>query len=303
METTKISLRYSITREFQFAEVLAGRPIAISGEREVEVPLKEAIERGAIWIDSKGHLVRVSDPTPTMVTDEDGCTVAYDHVPSDAELLSDWRAVLELRRAKEAARKEHAERERAERAERDTEVLRAFIEGHGEYRSARRYGLSELHLYGNPDRTGACRSIFNTDIDRDLFDAAVRHGEEIEAERQARISAEAEARAEERDAWIREHGSERLRAALDTDMIGACEASYRAERLAHDFPGWTDSMPGSEGAASEPTLAELLAFADARKSVPDCVMVSVDVDDDRIHVAKVAELPGIGDGPFWRVLS
>jgi hypothetical protein len=109
-------------------------------------------------------------------------------------------------------------------------------------------------------------------------------------------------------AWVRAHGSERLKAALDVGLLGACAPSYRTERLASEYPGWAAKIPGvpdSECDAVEPSLSELHAFSEVRKTVPDAVMVMIEAPerDDMIHVAKVAALPGVGSGPFWRVLA
>lgn len=62
----------------------------------------------------------------------------------------------------------------------------------------------------------------------------------IEAKRQAEIQAEAE-----RDAWVREHGSERLRKALELGELDCCQRAYENERLAAELPGWQWDPPES----------------------------------------------------------
>ena len=61
-----------------------------------------------------------------------------------------------------------------------------------------------------------------------------------EAAKTAKTAAEQAAR-EEREAWISEHGSERLRLAVELAIEH--ERVYLDERLAHDLPGWSWGLP------------------------------------------------------------
>lgn len=100
-----------------------------------------------------------------------------------------------------------------------------------------------------------------------------------EAERRAKERAAEKAR-EERDAWIRAHGSERLRLALDLGEISNAWGAYRDERLAVERPGWEWDHTDKEDDRLNPSLDELRALAEARKTDPDVRLQSLPTDKE-----------------------
>ncbi len=65
-------------------------------------------------------------------------------------------------------------------------------------------------------------------------------------------------------AWIRQHGSERLRLALDLGELPRSLAIYRDERLALERPGWAWLGEARTRERRNASLAELRALADER---------------------------------------
>lgn len=125
--------------------------------------------------------------------------------------------------------------------------------------------------------------------------------------------AAAQSAAAERDAWIRSHGSERLRKCLDLGMIETCGGIYRDERLALDFPGWI--MDGDdtekESEIRNPSIKALAALEEARKISPDATLVKVRpayLDDTEgagwREAVRLADLPGITSSKvFYRLID
>lgn len=100
-------------------------------------------------------------------------------------------------------------------------------------------------------------------------DEAIRSiAQRLEAQRRAEAAAAAE-----QVAWIREHGSERLRWLMDERI--ECDAVYRDERLAHDRPGWAyyDELPGEIDEPRNPGLEARELLARARELEPQAVLV------------------------------
>jgi hypothetical protein len=128
------------------------------------------------------------------------------------------------------------------------------------------------------------------DVDRLLAEAvwaiAVKRAEEesAQAERQAKEAArreaaraEAEAEAErkaaqgeataERDRWIREHGSARLKKYLDAGMVGRAADLYADERRWLELPGWEwdrDSLEDRDARQLSEAAVDALLEARAR---------------------------------------
>lgn len=70
--------------------------------------------------------------------------------------------------------------------------------------------------------------------------------EQQRLEQDERQRTRAEAATLERDAWIGQHGSERLRLAQQAGLAGACDPAYRDERLAWALPGWRRGEPDGD---------------------------------------------------------
>ena len=91
---------------------------------------------------------------------------------------------------------------------------------------------------------------------------------EAAAERQAEASERA-AYAVKREDWVREHGSERLRAALALGLLAECNVVYCDERLAVERPGWEwEPELAERKEVRNPTLPQLQALAEARRLYP-----------------------------------
>lgn len=93
----------------------------------------------------------------------------------------------------------------------------------------------------------------------------VRGAAEIEA-RAARLRSEREEQRrrelDEAAEWIREHGSERLRLALDEGLLDKIRTPYLEERLAVEHPGWQfyNDLPGGIYDILNPSLETLRWF-------------------------------------------
>jgi hypothetical protein len=116
-----------------------------------------------------------------------------------------------------------------------------------------------------------------------------------------------------RDAWIRAHGSDRLRKCLDLGMIETCAGIYRDERLAHDYPGWIVDCKetAEESDIRNPSLEALSALEEARKIDKGATLVKVrpkagDYDDEPTtwrEAIRIDDLPGITSTKvFYRLI-
>lgn len=93
--------------------------------------------------------------------------------------------------------------------------------------------------------------------------AEARREAEAEAAKQAALEA---ARAE-MIFWIRDHGSERLKKAVEANVENQCRGVYRDERLALELPGWQWLDDDAEiSDARNPSEAALDALLEARRS-------------------------------------
>jgi len=95
-----------------------------------------------------------------------------------------------------------------------------------------------------------------------------------EEEKRAKAAAQAAFLADAED-WIREHGSERLRAILDEGLLDGSLALYRAERLTAERPGWIydDNWCGGDVEHRDirnPSMEALEALGVARAAGIEC---------------------------------
>jgi hypothetical protein len=133
----------------------------------------------------------------------------------------------------------------------------------------------------------------------------------IEEQEAAAAAAAAAEKAAKRAEWIRAHGSERLRKALELGLIESSLAVYREERLAHEYPGWVidNKETEKESEIRNPSLAALAALEEARKISPDACLVKVRPnDDDEDHAwreaVRIDDLPGIESSKvFYRIIE
>jgi hypothetical protein len=115
----------------------------------------------------------------------------------------------------------------------------------------------------------------------------------LRAKREEEAAAKKSAAASEQAAWIRAHGSPRLRRCLAEKI--ECTASYRDERLAAARPGWRwySNVRGEFAAPRNPPEETFAMLDAARKTAPDAIL--------SFFVAE-AECDSDGDEviPEWR---
>jgi len=88
-------------------------------------------------------------------------------------------------------------------------------------------------------------------------------------ERKAKTQAERDAYNEERTAWIKQHGSEQLRALLDEGL--GLDRTYRNERLQAEFPGsrWHEEVCGALKKAANASLEDIERMRALRAQYPE----------------------------------
>lgn len=262
-----IRLTYKLTKVAQRAAILAGVPAHET--RTVAIPI--TAERLAIaTIDAEG-VPSIAGSAPPL--DDDWIRVdSYDADPA---------AVLDRRIAEIAERSATlASQKLAQRMEWEAQlaVSAAYVTGPGAH------DRITTGRIGGPHGAwfGFCKLQPPGTIDPNLVSETARANErtvsewlQVVTEREEHD--ERQAREAARHAWIREHGSERLRKCLDLGMIEACHAIYLGERREHDFPDWGftsgDTEEGCE--VRYPTLEALQALEEARKVDKDAMLVTV----------------------------
>jgi hypothetical protein len=140
-------------------------------------------------------------------------------------------------------------------AQRDADDYRGPLSDSG----GSRYRVEDLRRYA-PDAVAEAEAEIQRRLERLAAEKTAR---------QAQADAEAAAYAAEREAWVRERGSERLRAALDLGLLAQSDAAYRDERLEAERPGWSWEPEDTEvGPARNPTLDQLRQLSEARRLYP-----------------------------------
>lgn len=127
----------------------------------------------------------------------------------------------------------------------------------------------------------------------DAANAAAKAACERElAERAAAIKADEERGEKEISEWIEQHGSRRLKLSHKEGI--ECGGVYRAERLAHDLPGWsyTKTTPGAYDEPRNPPEEAFDVLEQARKQLPAATLqrwtikesdVCQDSDEDGVN--------------------
>lgn len=107
----------------------------------------------------------------------------------------------------------------------------------------------------------------------------IRKEQKREAELMARIEerkGREQAYTHDRKAWIAEHGSDRLKRAVELNLVDACDKVYREERLATEYKGWRWYVDGEEHLEPRnPTTAEMDLLARTREWCPEAELVFV----------------------------
>lgn len=100
----------------------------------------------------------------------------------------------------------------------------------------------------------------------------------------------------EQEAWIKAHGSERLRKAVQLGMLDVCQGVYRDERVHEKFPGWLCGVGAKFSPILNPTLPELDLLGHVRKSAPDAILEKVLRHDRWVSVVTMERIVlDIGD--------
>lgn len=109
------------------------------------------------------------------------------------------------------------------------------------------------------------------------------------AETEAAEAAKAAAKAE-REAWIRAHGSPRLRRCLEEGIAHA--GIYRDERLAAERPGWNWDTEGTNEDPINPPEAAFAMLDEARKTAPAAkltlLVIEEETDDETGEITREA---------------
>lgn len=124
-------------------------------------------------------------------------------------------------------------------------------------------------------------------------------------------AAEAAAYYENCAKWVRAHGSERLRKALEMGLLDSSMTVYREERMALEFPGWRRDCRHThhEGEIRNPSLKALELLERVRKDLPEAELVTVredyEEDDEPTEwreAVRVDDLPGIKSDKVFYLL-
>lgn len=243
---TKITIHYRLTCAAQRVLVLAGTPVPIEQSIEVELPLAEALDADAIEILGDGS---------TRQTARGGHLIDRRYHICGETIQADAWATRE-----------------------------AGLLSYDHVLSADE-ALAEWR--GLPGRYAAARAAVEPALAalRQLHARSAEEKAAIERQKSSAAAAAAVAAAE-RDAWIAEHGSQRLRLAAQADLLDECAAVYREERLQLDRPGWRlDSSPGcDESEIYNPSEQDLAALIAARADYPDS-----QIDLCRVRPAEASE--------------
>lgn len=123
---------------------------------------------------------------------------------------------------------------------------------------------------------------------------------ERQAAEEAAKAAAAKKLLDQRMAWAKQHGSERLKKCIAEGIEH--DAIYRDERLAIERPGWRweREVPGGDDEPRNPPLKALKMLEKARETDPEAKLVywTVDACDDEHDEDEDDECPGYHEG--WR---
>lgn len=230
-------------------------------------------------------------------------------IPSDNE---ERRQAVEAAGASERARLAEVDKTRAAEEAASAAEQAQYVAGWlADPARAGKTAYNEVTLYAGLEATGTCRVVRSPSP---ALEAEVKRREKARITASLAAAAAAATAAEsERDAWIRAHGSERLRKCLDLGMVENCAGVYRDERLAHDYPGWVIDCKDTEEESEirNPSLEALAALEEARKIDMGASLVKVrrkanEYDDGPTEwreAVRIDDLPGITSTKiFYRLI-
>lgn len=262
MTTIKLTARYQLTAEAHKALVLAGTKIPREQTIEIEVPAEEAVAAGVAQITDDGDIVQIQKVSGYSYTPAEvqrlvlGCaggerSVSHqyepDHVLTTDEAVARYREVSRIVADAVAAEKaEKAAKAAASRAEEAAkkEAQRVLSERVMGLLTKLREGRGKLLPTGNtyPKQIKIDGETIDIETPK-ITDATYGEVMKIASDRNEKKKAADKA---EKQAWVREHGSDRLRKALTAGVLESMRGAYADERLAHSLPGWEFDLEGSD---------------------------------------------------------
>lgn len=271
--------------------VLAGR--LASGEQLLQVSDEQIAALTAEQRETlAAHLSR-TDPPALQDTDGHGGVGCGLRSIAGASWDSVVEYLEEIKAERAAAAAEDAERDKRKRARLDKAVEMVHRDWRvllAERHLPEHYSITHVEVSGsiNPLPTQADDNLLEDP--RIAEQVALARAEEqrskeaaeaervnAQAAREQRRAAEQAAKAvqlAERDRWIAERGSERLRRAVSLGLGDTIWSSYREERLAADMPGWRhETRDEDRDAPREPTVEALAALEEARKKWPSVELI------------------------------
>lgn len=293
MKTEKIVVTYTITTEQYRAEVAAATgPVART--RRVEIPVGDLTPEARLALVgmqcdgslAAGGRCMADDPAPTL--DLGACA----EVPTAADVSAELVARLdraEMARAHGLAHYEDAVW-RAERAPAEVDFTGAILHAREyiDYLSPRAVAVIERHRRAKAmanlthyETCGGWPRYSHDDLGGELttrWGVVEARRDAVERAAEQAKAAEAQAKVAERAAWIGEHGSERLKLAL---QLGQSLTGYDSERLTAEHPGWGWDNDGVDGEPRhQPDLSALQALATARAEFPQAELATLWPDCD-----------------------
>ena len=295
-----IQIRYAITKEAQLAiaigderatngqrDGLAPMPVPLEQKISVDIPLAEAIDRDVVYIHEDGSLRtrtlpslvrfngRVQDDGKIVLADSTfgrgDHWIYQDHLLSPEEALALWRAIPAQRAAEVARFEPEAAKVKAKimtdlvaKSSADQESIRKQID------VAKRFvGGESFHYYFGSKGDwflSLARDGGWCACERDVLLADHELAVDVIGAIGRRKDAAKKIADEDREDWVRTHGSKHLKLALEMGKLESCHSIYLDERKAVELPGW-EWVPAhvSVGDCLNPTEEQLLFLQDVQQ--------------------------------------
>ena len=281
--TVIITASYDLTESAHAALVLAGTPTTRTQTISIEVDAAQAVAAGIAQIRDDGAVKQstnehgqrylLSGKADWHTSDN---WSRYDHVLTVDEAIVAYQATLAALETAKRERDENAKRERDENDARLAAVKTVLLSGEldCEYIDTsvdpETIKLLDRVRGGEKIRIARC-----SEDDKRALKARARENVRLREERSTAYKATEEAKKEaararfsaERDAWIADHGSARLKKAVATGMVEASHGTYRDERIALELGAdWRhlDTVKHDFRECINPSEMELDALAAAR---------------------------------------
>ncbi len=322
---TTIQIRYCLTKEAQRAIAL-GDERATNGQRNglapsptpleqkvsVDIPLSEALDRDIVYLHDDGSLRqralpalalwegRIQAAGKIMLSDSTFGRgehwIFQDHLLSPEEAIDLWRAIPAQRAAELARLEPEAAKVKAkimtalaakdaadqESIRKQLDVARRFVGGESFHYC---FGSRGEWFLSDTIDSGWCA------CERDVLLADHELAVNVLGAIGRRKDAAKKIADEDRDDWVRVHGSKHLKLALELDKLESCHSIYLDERRVVELPGW-EWVPDhvSVGNCLNPTEEQLLFLQDVQQRglvfAADLVYLNVYSDDGARNCVK-----------------